>query len=290
MSPRRRMLGERQDRALERRRRAAPSRPRSRRPSCALASGGISRNDDGGETSPLSMAKRPMRSVAARRRSAASPWRDRPRRAPRLRSRGRAPCASGLPSRVLERADACVVEAGEAVVFVSDVRGHPGAGVRDGEQLLAVWIEDEARPAAEARRRRGQHDTAAPFELAELGCRTKRSSRTTPIFVARTSTSSMARLDVFGLLSRQCRARDERHDDGDRHDLLPRKWHEGTPICVEIRRSKIQRAACAACRREGRPRFPAEASSLACSSNNSTSLSVMAPASSLGSVMVTARE
>ena len=284
-----RMLGQRQDRALE----GTAAQHRHGLEAVGLHALGL------GRASPEMTAAgrfRPCRwrsgrcDRSARMRSAASPW-------------SRSPLTSTTPSESrsrslrkrlavagLERADAGVIEAGETIV--PRKRCPPSSRCRSRKWPAASCRLDRARGPTS--RRSSTTATSARRRRAIRACRISYADEAIfsnePILVATTCTSSTARPDVSGF--RRANAAPER-------SATPRAttaiffretWHEGTPICVEIRRSRIQRAACAACRREGRPRFPAEASSLACSSNNSTSLSVMAPASSLGSVMVTARE
>ena len=71
-----------------------------------------------------------------------------------------------------------VVEPDHLAAAIDDAAGEPAALVADGDEALALGVEPQARQPAEAAKRRGQHQPAAIFKLAEphtlsgRGCRT----------------------------------------------------------------------------------------------------------------------
>jgi hypothetical protein len=66
-----------------------------------------------------------------------------------------------------QRADARMGDAPRPRAVVEDLAAHPGAGIRDGEEALAVALDGETRPAAEVPVGRCEDEPAAILELAE---------------------------------------------------------------------------------------------------------------------------
>src|SRR5215831_3182839 len=194
-------------------------------------------------------------------------------------------------------AEAGAPEAKRPRALVVHIGAHPAALVGDGKQAPAGGLHDQCRPAAEIVCRRRQNKTAAELE------------RTKALRLGLVALEMLngARIDLDGLdacggrivLGESRREEWGRHAgkepasdgaamDGDRGVgvdhvaiVLPR-WHP-TPR----QGSGAQRPTyCSLRRGEGGGKRRGSGPS---SSNSSTSLSVMAPASSEGSVMVTAR-
>ncbi len=228
-----------------------------------------------------------------RRRRARCPFASCRRRAPRLPHRGRGTWQAAS-CRAPARADARRRDAGELLPVVGEFAREPRSSIRDGDDAPAVGIDGEAGPAAEERRRRCEHRAAAPFEAAEA-------RRLLALLV---EAGERARLDGDGLDLEPARFRlafGERdaagnRDGADEHRRLPLPAAGGP----DEERDQLLSGAVSAQALDPRSLSAAAAPGLwvwlwtsarrpAFSSNNSTSLSVMAPASSLGSVIVTAR-
>ena len=168
-----------------------------------------------------------------------------------------------------------------------------------GQQARAVGLHHQARPAAEARRRRGQHQPAAKFERAEPLRRPAGRARSAAIGRASISMLSMPAGAAARILSWRGRIGPEASAaarTGEQAAQQPAAVSEAARRVVMVRSRLAARAsareACdhsmqLAARQSAWSRRGA--CSGAPSSNSSTSLSVMAPASSVGSVMVTAR-
>ncbi len=188
-------------------------------------------------------------------------WRRVGRAGPRRRRppSSAAACRRRAPSR-----QAGVRNAGQVAAGVLDeTSGEPEPRVGDGVDRLAVGAEVEARPRAEGRIARVELESAQKIERPEM------------------------RLAAPGL---KCADRERTHLDR-------REARRGGECASGEKRHRykragkrpLQRRSARHCSVGRRGRAGRRAGSAACSSNSSASLSVIAPASSSASTMVTAR-
>ena len=167
----------------------------------------------------------------------------------------------------------------QAFVVVGERARHPGAGIGDGEEALAVGIEGEARPAAEMLRRRGEHEAAAPGQPAEA-----RRIALEPVEAADGTRVDGDRPGPQIGGRRLGAAEGEARTGGEDERHAGRKPQAPAAMLGNDTHAQLNGGASAV-----RASRDAARGAGAFSSNSSTSLSVMAPASSLGSVIVTAR-